>query len=48
MTAQIKEYNADPLCAHSTGQQFNMDYGFVRGKSVTKNEDVPLISSKDG
>ena len=48
MTAQIKGYNSDPNRARGPGQRFHMDYGFVRGKSVTKGEDGPLISSKDG
>ena len=36
ISEQIKGYNSNPLRAQGPGRRFNMDYGFVRGKSVTK------------
>ena len=48
MTEQIKGYNSNPLRAQGPGRRFNMEYGFVRGKSVTKGEDIPLITSRNG
>ena len=48
MTAKIKGSNKDPHRATTPGGRFNMDYGFVRGAHTTKNEDGPLITSKQG
>ena len=48
MTEKIRGYNKNPLRATSTGERFNMDYGFVRGSTTFKNETGPLITSKEG
>ena len=48
MTDMIKGYNKQPARATQRGGRFNMDYGFVRGKTTFKNEDGPLLTSKDG
>ena len=48
MKEQIKGYNYDSLHAQGPGRRFDTDYGFVRGKSVTKGEDGPLITSYNG
>jgi len=47
MTKQIKGHKYDPLRAKGPGRRFNMDFGFVRVKSVTKGEDGPLITFRD-
>ena len=47
-TQMIKGYNKDPVRANKSGRHFCIDYGFVRGKSVTKTEYGPLVTSKEG
>ena len=47
MARKVKSYNKDLLRATIPGQSFHMDYGFVRGKDTSKQEDVLLITSKD-
>ena len=47
-TAKIKGYNKSPIRATLPGGIFNMDYDFVRGEVVIKQEDGPLITSKEG
>ena len=44
---KIKGCNKDSLRAALPGGRFNMDFGFTRGKTVTKNESRPLITSKE-
>lgn len=39
MTNIIKGYNKDLLRATTHGKRFNTDYGVVRGKATTRNED---------
>ena len=48
MTKKIKGYHKTPDHATEQGERFNMDYGFVRGKTTIKNESSTLITSKDG
>ena len=47
-TAQIKGYNKDLTRATIPGQSFFTNYEFVCGKETTKQEDGPLLTSKDG
>ena len=48
ITQNMKGYNKEPLRATSYSGQFNMGFGFSRGKTVTNNEDGSLITSKEG
>ena len=48
MISNIKDYNKHSERATKPGCRFNMDFDFVRGKEITKNEDGPLITSKEG
>jgi len=48
MTQQIKGYNKTPDRSTEQGGCFNMDYGFVKGKTTVKNENALPITSKDG
>ena len=48
MTQKIKGFNKDPERATVPGGRFCMDYGFVRGNDITKPDDGPLITSKEG
>ena len=47
-TNMIKCYNKNPDRATKQGYRFNLDYGFVRGDTIFKNEDGALLTSKDG
>ena len=47
MTDQLRGYNKSPERADTPGGRFCMDYGFVRGEKTFKNEDGPLITSKE-
>lgn len=47
-TTMIKGYNKHPLRATTQCAKYNMDYGFVRGKTTFKNEEGQLLTSKDG
>ena len=48
MTKKTKGYNENPERALVPGGRFHMDYGFVRGETVTKAEDGPLLTSNEG
>ena len=47
MTDPIKGNNKNSDRATTPGGRFNMVYAFVRGVHTTKNEDGPLITSKE-
>ena len=48
MTKKIKEYDETPDCATEQAGRFDMEYGFVQGKTAIKNESGILITSKNG
>ena len=48
MTKKKKGFNDNPGRAIEPGGRFNMDFGFVRGNTVTKAEDGPLLTSNKG
>ena len=48
MTKQKKGYDTIPERATEAGGRFQMDFGFVRGKTVTRNKDGPLLTSNEG
>ena len=45
---QKEGYNANPEREKFKGGRFNIDYGFVRGNAVTKNDDGKFITGIDG
>ena len=47
MANKIKAYNKDPLRAMFPGKRFHLDYMFVRRKDTFKQEDGPLLTSKN-
>ena len=48
MTKQVKGFNKTPEQAVQLGGRFEMDFGFVRGETMYKNEDGTLLASKGG